>query len=380
MIGAVVWFLLLPVTMVTLVLLTELGLGLAPHDAKRIEGDAGSIAIVVPALDEARHIAAMLAPLQTTMPPLRVLVVADNCSDATAEVARGTGVEVIERHDPSRRGKGFALAYARDHLAIDPPDIVIAIDADCAIDAVSIGMLARRAAQSGRPVQAAYLMRPRRDRGVMVALSGFAFLVKNLIRQRGLARLGAPAILTGSGMAFPWAIFAQAPLATDEPVEDLSLGIALSRSGTPPLFLDSAIVWSEVADRAATQAQRGRWERGFLATASRQAPGLIGSGRASLVWLGLHLTVPPLALLAMLHIGLLALTLALPVPEVVWLAEVALTIGLLLMLGWLWFRHGRGWLSVSMLAAIPLYMIWKLPIYGAALLRRQRRWNRTGRS
>ncbi len=41
----------------------------------------------------------------------RLVVVADNCSDATAEIARAMGATVIERHDETNKGKGYALDY-----------------------------------------------------------------------------------------------------------------------------------------------------------------------------------------------------------------------------------------------------------------------------
>ena len=46
------------------------------------------------------------------------------------------------------------------------------------------------------------------------AISALAFLVKNQVRPRGLARLGLPCLLTGTGMAFPWAVIRGAPLAS----------------------------------------------------------------------------------------------------------------------------------------------------------------------
>ena len=379
MISLVGWCLLLWIGGVTLVLLAELWLGLLPQHAAAVPTGSAGVAIIVPAFDEATIIGNHVTALLALEPAVRVLVVADNCSDDTAVIARAAGAEVIERRDPAHRGKGFALAFARDHLAAEPPDVVIVIDADCSVDAASLARLAFTASRHGRPVQAAYLMRPRRDRGALVALSGFAFLVKNWVRQRGLARLGAPAILTGSGMAFPWALFVSAPLASGDTVEDLVLGVALARRGTPPVFLQDAIVWTEAANQQATHGQRSRWEQGFLATAIAQAPALIGSARPGLLWLGLHLLVPPLAMLVLWHLGVLAWLLLLPSPPVARATELALLAALLAGLGIAWLRQGRDWLSGAMLAAIPFYILWKLPIYAAAALGRKRAWNRTGR-
>src|SRR3546814_20308483 len=81
------------------------------------------LAILVPAHDEADSIAPTVAALAAAAPGARILVVADNCGDATAALAREAGADVIERRDLSKRGKGFALAFGRDYLAAGPPEI-----------------------------------------------------------------------------------------------------------------------------------------------------------------------------------------------------------------------------------------------------------------
>src|SRR5512141_2878442 len=77
------------------------------------------MAIVVPAHDEEAGIAeTVVSLLSVDYPPeeLQVLVVADNCGDRTADVAREAGARVLVRQDPERRGKGYALRFAFDHI------------------------------------------------------------------------------------------------------------------------------------------------------------------------------------------------------------------------------------------------------------------------
>ncbi|KRB82540.1 glycosyl transferase [Sphingomonas sp. Root710] len=363
---------------VTLVLTIELAAALGPV-RRLLETAAPSIAILVPAHDEAAGIAATIAGLRIAAPGgARLIVIADNCTDDTASLAREAGAEVIERDDPARRGKGFALAHARDRLTADPPEVAVVVDADCDIGGDGVIRLAAAARASGRPVQSAYLLRPRPDLGAMVGLSGFAFLLRNLVRQRGLARLGAPALLTGSGMAFPWETFAAAPLATGALAEDLAIGVALARADYPPAFLPDVVTWSDPARRAATRMQRTRWEQGFLRIAAAEAWPLLASGRWPLLWLGLHLLVPPLALLVLIDGVALALLawLAKPLPLVL-MAILLAALLILLPLNWLCF--GRAQISGMRLLLIPLYVIWKVPIYLGALLRPERRWIRTDR-
>jgi cellulose synthase/poly-beta-1,6-N-acetylglucosamine synthase-like glycosyltransferase len=317
---------------------------------------------------------------------MRILVVADNCSDDTAAIARAAGAEAVERHDLERRGKGYALAFGRDQLAAQPPEAVIVLDADCWAEPGALAALASAAIAEDAPVQACDLLRPVRG-SPLVEISTFAFAVKNRIRQLGLQRLGAPAILAGTGMAFPWRIFSAAPLATASLAEDLDLGIDLLRAGERPLFLATARVWSEPGDAVSTLGQRSRWESGFLATARRRALPTLARGitRPSWgeLWTGLHLMTPPLALLGLAN--LLAMTLAaLAIVAGATLAPLAALgatlILLALGLAGAWVKLGTDFLSPSAAIRLPAYMLWKLPMYARLLVRRgPRHWVRAAR-
>lgn len=64
-----------------------------------------------------------------------IFVVADNCTDQTAALARSLGCIVYERNDPEKVGKGFALHYLFEHLHADPLyaercDAYVVLDAD----------------------------------------------------------------------------------------------------------------------------------------------------------------------------------------------------------------------------------------------------------
>lgn len=388
MIDLLCLILVLPLAIMTLVFVVEAGLGMVPArtaDGAALDALAEGV-VLIPAHDEARGIGAMLAGLFATLPPaMRVLVVADNCTDATAAVARAAGAEVVERHDTSRRGKGFALDFGRAHLAADAPPCVIVVDADTVPAPGALARLATRAIASGRPVQAAYTMTV--DDGVSstARFSAAAFYVKNAVRQLGASRIGAPALLTGSGMAFPWAVFVRLPLDTGHVAEDLMLGVSASLDGTPPLFDPQAVVTSATSSDRGTEVQRRRWESGFFQVAGDHAGAVIGQGlrrgRPALAWLGLHLLTPPflpllaLDILAILLLSGLALfgigqgalaTIAIPTA----LALVA-TLGSLLL-------HGRGDLLKGW-QTIPRYILWKLGVTAAALFRRERSWIRTDR-
>ena len=355
-------------------------------------GDAGILphtVVLIPAHDEAAGIAATITALRAvTDPAIALLVVADNCTDDTAVQARAAGAEVIERNDPIRRGKGYALAFGRDHLAASPPECVVVLDADCTVEGAGIAALARAAMAASCAVQACYLQHPDLTASPKAQISSFAFLVKNLVRQRGMMRMGGVAAMTGTGMAIPWSLLAAAPLASADLAEDMALGVWLTRNGHPPRFLESARVWSDAASGRALMVQRDRWERGFMTIARQKALPLIAHGitgaSRSLTWLGLHLLVPPLALLfviagaALVAALLLALVGAsLFAPGL--LAAALLVAGIATMSAW--SRAGREQISGAALLRTPLYIAAKLPLYRTMLGRGGHQgWVRTERA
>ncbi len=364
----------------------QAGLKMLPPEAK--------VAVLIPAHDEQAVIGATLALLVPTMPPGgRVVVVADNCRDRTAEIARSHGAEVVERLNETQRGKGFALDFGIRYLAkstdvaSQAPDVVVFLDADCRVMVDTVRLLAAVVLDSGRPVQGLNLCDPDPRGSVLQIISGLAFRFKNLVRTLGLVRLAGMCHLTGTGMALPWDLAQAAKLADGNVVEDMQLGINLALASAAPIFLPEARVDSPLPQhRAAAYTQRTRWEHGHLKTLLTQAPRLITLAvkhcRLDLAWLALDLAVPPLALLV---IGLALFTSVAAMATFLGAAAAPLTIctvafgalTLAVLAGWA--AHCRQQVPLLALLAAPLYIAAKLPIYAAFLLKRQVEWVRTQR-
>lgn len=343
--------------------------------------------ILMPAHDEADGIAGVLAQLLPQLAPGdRVLVVADNCSDATAAIARDAGAEVVERVHADR-GKGFALAFGIDALRAEPPAAVLILDADCFLAPGSLDALGIELGSSGRPVQALYLMTAPGDAALGRRLAQFAWRVRNWVRPAGWRRIDMPCQLMGTGMAFTWDMLADAPLANASIVEDMKLGIDLAAKGVAPIFCEQALVTSEFPDSAsATATQRTRWEHGHMEMILREAPRMLRAslarGNRHLFGMSLDLAVPPLALLAgaacaacLLAVvgtamGGRAWTLVVPALDLLLLAGAVLLA---------WAARGRDLVRFGELLSIPWYMASKLPMYVRFVLRRQREWVRTAR-
>ncbi|MET0267762.1 MAG: glycosyltransferase family 2 protein [Duganella sp.] len=346
------------------------------------------LAILVPAHNESSGITATLDSLRSQLAPGdRVLVVADNCSDDTAVVAARGGAEVRERFHATERGKGFALDFGVRCLAEDPPEVVIIVDADCIVAPGALERLAREARQHGLPVQALYLMHAPAGAGLMKKVAEFAWLVKNQVRPLGYHRLGLPCQLMGTGMAFDWATLSTASLANGHIVEDMKLGIDLALSGKAPRFCPDALVWSSFpSSEAGTESQRTRWEHGHLSMILSGVPPLLGkgvlSGRPQLIAMALDMSIPPLALLAMMVMVafglalLLALVLGALLPLAIATALCA-AFGVAVLLGW--WRFGRATLSAGNLLMAVWYVVRKVPLYLKFLVNRQVEWVRSKR-
>src|SRR5215813_12253231 len=295
------------------------------------------IAVLVPAHNEADVIRKTLKGLASQiLPGDRLIVIADNCNDNTAGIARGSGGIIVERHDSVHQGKSYALDYGVESLAADPPEVFIFVDADCHALPGAIDHMARLAYATGRPVQANFSFESRLQATSWDQLAELACLVKNFVRPSGLDRFGLPCFLNGSGMAFPAGILRNSILANGRIAEDKWLTVELALQRHVPVFCREAKITSRLATQKYAKAtQTTRWLHGHLECMLLQGPrllaGAIRQRRIDLLGLLLDLSVPPLSLLLMLWIPALAAT------------AIA---GIL----------GRGWIPVIPTAAGGLFM------------------------
>ena len=352
------------------------------------QGSRPRVAVLVPAHNESSLI---VATLNSILPQLlagdRLVVVADNCTDDTAALARAVGAEVVERSNAQQRGKGYALDFGVRYLASDAPDVMIVVDADSRVGEGSIERLALCCIDSGRPAQALYLMHAPAGSGLKVQIAEFAWCVKNQVRAQGWARLGLPCSLMGSGMAFAWRDLALIELASGHIVEDLKMGLDFCRSGKPPLFCPDALVSSDFPrSDEGLSIQRTRWEHGHLGVILSDAPRLLSEairkGNLNLLAMTADLLVPPLALLTLLLVVAFSLSWLVVLlggalaPALIASFGLAL-LGVTVLLAW--SRFGRGIIAFSALLYAPFYALKKIPLYIGFVLKRQVDWVRSKR-
>jgi cellulose synthase/poly-beta-1,6-N-acetylglucosamine synthase-like glycosyltransferase len=380
-----------PVVVATVVLFVEVAA--ATKAERKFEHIADnterpSVAVLVPAHNESGGLLQTLDDIFAQLNPGdSLLVVADNCTDDTADMARAAGAEVVERHNLAKIGKGYALDFGLRYLQEDASEVVIVIDADCRLGEGAINALAMACGLSGRPVQALYLMTSPKTAMQLHRLAEFAWRIKNNLRPSGLAALGLPCQLAGSGMAFPRSLIGAADLATGHLAEDVDLGLQFARLGHAPLFCPAALVTSEFpSTEQAAAVQRARWEHGHLAIiVTTSLPTIwkgLRSGNWELVALGLDVAVPPLILLGLLIILTFGLSLLVALVGGV-VAPLAFSVAALSLFGLgvaiAWVQTGRDLLTPTALISIIPYIGRKFGVY-ARSFSSDKKWVRTDRT
>lgn len=264
------------------------------------------ILVVVPAHDEATLITRCVASLRAQDYPsllYDVVVVADNCTDDTAVLAERAGVRVLERRDPSARGKGHALRWAFDRLLAehDGADAFAVVDAD-SVAAPSFLRALAGPLEAGAPVaQGESLLEL--DGTVGTAFRAAAFLLINRVRPAGRSVLGLTTRLSGNGMLFRRDVLQRHPWSAFSSTEDVEYSLRLRSAGIGTSFAGGAVLMSPAAPNAdAAAEQQLRWEGGKLHLARVWLPRLLSQAvrerDAGLIDAAIELAVPPLGLFA----------------------------------------------------------------------------------
>ena len=189
-------------------------------------------------------------------------------------------------------------------------------------------------------------------------------------------------------MAFPWKIISQVDLANNKTVDDMQLSIDLAIAGYAASYFPQGRVTGRLMQKEQAQSQKSRWEHGHLSLIFSQTPRLLiasfSQRRLDLLALALELSVPPLSLLILLWVVALGVMLVAGFLSISWLPMIILSVsGLFLIFSVLgsWAKFGREEIPISVLVMIPLYLIWKIPVYFAFFIRGQSQaeWIRTER-
>ena len=389
--GILIVFLALLVHVQVLFLLAQVlgSLSSFPRSTEKHWGSRPRVCILIPAHNESFSIRRTISAVKAQLTEGdRIIVVADNCSDDTAQIATDEGAEVTKRDDSLRLGKGYALDHGVRFVGrTGPPEVIILVDADCELGPGSVDALSRLSQASQRPVQAKNLQMGAAGGDQYSRIQEFAVIVTNYVRPLGASRLGLPCRLSGTGMGFPWPIIAAMELSTGNITEDIKLGADLAIAGHEPLFCpEASVTSSSPASLEGQRAQRMRWEHGHLALIIEYVPRLIWTSfkkrRSSLLFLALDMSIPPLGLLVLLMVVLASASVIVTVGGYpAW--AIIVTTSTLGTFGWAvwlaWYRYGRTVVSARDLLSAPLYAFSKFPMLWRFITKRQMTWVRSER-
>lgn len=351
-------------------------------------------ALLVPAHDEEAVIGRLLRSVGRLDYPRRlfdVYVIADNCSDATEARAKAAGagpdgrtsVRVLVRNDPSRAGKGHALAWGLARIELACYDAVAMVDADSVLEPSFLRAVDARLRDGAEAVQGYY--------GVLdasstaAALRSVSFALMHHVRPLGKTLFRGTCGLKGNGMAFSTELLLNAGWQSFSVVEDAEQGLRLASMGYVVEFAPEARVYGEMpASLSGARTQNLRWEAGRWRVARRWSPRLLRRGLARrslpLIDAAVEPLVPPLSVVA--TTGTVAGLGGLLLGSDALIAAGAVSVGALaahVLGGMLLARLPlSAWRS---LFAAPVYLAWKVVLYAQALLGAgAQRWVRTPRA
>lgn len=344
---------------------------------------------VVPAHNESAGIASTIESLRAVDYPKElfdVIVIADNCSDDTAEKARQAGAVVMERQDLEKRGKGYALDHAFSSLGPEV-DAVVVIDADTLVSPNLLRALHARRDAGARAMQVDYAVR-NPDAGWRTRMMAVAFGAFHIVRSRAREKLGLSCGLRGNGMCFSMDLLREVPHRAYSVVEDVEYGIRLGMAGERVHYADEAHVYGEMVTSAASaNSQRRRWEEGRKLLVREHALPLILAGlkrgNKVLLDLGLDLIIPPLSKIA---VGIAAVTVAggalvlvAHAPGYTFAAGALGTSAVVVYVLRGWMVSGTGLRGLIDLGLSPVYVAWKMTLRFRPPARATSDWVRTQR-
>lgn len=367
------------------------------------EAGRGHVAFVVPAHNEEADIEATLRGLAAAIDDhASIHIIADNCTDKTADVVRAFAaahaeagrpgaIQLWERSHETLRAKGYALEWAlpqifawsdapRGEQALGPVRFVCIVDADAQLSPGALAHARRLFGEGHDVLQAEYLF----GKGLGVRAEIMRIASAALIT-RGLGRgaLGLSDTLKGNGMFFRREVLEETPWCAYSLAEDLEYTMLLLQKGRRVHVMGGSQVSGKLAATTKGESeQRLRWEGGRLAVIKKEAPvlarQLVRSPSLQRLDILLELLVPPLGLLVAVQAAALAVTLVLPGYGYAILLAGWAMLGAYVVLSV--FLAGLPLKTFLALAYVPAYVLWKLALLPKTwAASRSKRWIRTAR-
>jgi 1,2-diacylglycerol 3-beta-glucosyltransferase len=315
----------------------------------------------------------------------RIVVIADNSTDATARLAREAGAECLERHDVNHRGKPHALAWALKEIGLAGIEACVVVDADTAVSPGFARGLAALGPLDGIAVQANIGTMNEWDNW-LTRLAGVLARCRYEVTYRLRDAAGINCPLTGNGMCIGRRLLEPNGWQAFSLTENWELYARYTSEGVAVRYAyDAKLFTQQVRSMRQGQIQRSRWLAGRMWVLRSWASRIVRSRNTPLIdkfatLAELASLSPVLQLSAAIAVTLTAL--ALPGPFAPWIAvaaaasiatQIAATVVVM-------FRHPHPLSTLSAFFYLPIYAVWRTSVAaGTLLLPSTGEWHKTER-
>lgn len=249
--------------------------GFIPKKEKNAEkNETNTFALLVAAHDEEMVIANMVDSLSALNYPREaydIFVIADNCTDATAKIAREHGALVYERFDTTQRGKGFALEWMFEQIfkMEKKYDYIGIFDADNLVDKEFLSEMNKQINKGYRVVQGYVDSKNPFDSWITCAYS-FSFWSVSRVFQLARHNLGLSCQLSGTGFVMATDLLKKLGWGATCLTEDMEFTMKLALNDEKVGWAHKAVIYDEKpVGLKASWRQRKRWMQGHADVASR---------------------------------------------------------------------------------------------------------------
>ena len=233
-----------------------------------------SFALIVPAHNEQAVIANIVKSLKSMDYPkdrYEIFVVADNCTDNTAQIARDAGATVYERTNATERGKGYTLEWMFNKIfEMDKHfDYFSIFDADNVVDKNFLKAMNFQANRGHKAIQGYIDSKNPNDSWISYSYS-LSFWTVNKLFQQSRANLRLGCQLCGTGFSVQTNLIKEMGWRSTCLTEDMEFTMRLSQNNINVAWANDAVIYDEKPITfSQSWKQRKRWMQGHADVASR---------------------------------------------------------------------------------------------------------------
>lgn len=248
-----------------------------------------TFAVLIAAHNEEQVVGALIENLKTLNYPKEmfdIFVIADNCTDRTADIAREMGVYPCERFNDKLRGKGYAIEWMLKELWKRPKsyDSVVILDADNLVSPDFLLHMNNDLCNGSKVIQGYLDTKNPHDSWVTSAYA-ISYWYCNRLWQMPRRNLGMANYLGGTGMCFDSALLKEMGWGATSLVEDLEFTMRCVQRGIyPTLNYDAKVYDEKPLSFKASCKQRLRWMQGHFHVARRYFFPLLWQGLKERSW------------------------------------------------------------------------------------------------